>query len=75
VNEPGLLRGVRLGALVVGAACLLYAMVLAPEQTRSRDIAWSVGVAALVLSLVANWLLRRATAEPPSRVDRTGDSR
>jgi hypothetical protein len=60
VNEQRILRIARLGGLGLGSLCLLWAMLVVPEEPGSRDLAWSVGVAALVLALVANWLLRRA---------------
>jgi peptidoglycan/LPS O-acetylase OafA/YrhL len=53
------LRLVRLGALAAGSAALLLAMLAFPESPRPRDVAWSVGVALLILAVVANHLIPR----------------
>ena len=74
MNDARLLRHVRLGALVVGAVLLLIAMLVVPEKPRPRDLAWTLGVACLILSLVANWLLRRAP-DGDADVDPTGGRR
>jgi hypothetical protein len=60
VNDLRILRVARYAALGVGAISLLWAMLVVPEEPRYRDLAWTVGVAALILSLVANWLLRKS---------------
>jgi peptidoglycan/LPS O-acetylase OafA/YrhL len=49
----------RAAALVAGSIALVAAMLLLDGQPRWRDLAWSVGVALLVLALVANRLLAR----------------
>lgn len=49
-----------MAALAAGAAALLAAMLLVPEGSRWRDVWWSVGVALLLLALVANRLIARA---------------
>lgn len=54
------LRAVRLGAVVAGSVSLLLAMTVWSETPGPRDLCWAIGVALLVLSLVANRLLRRA---------------
>jgi peptidoglycan/LPS O-acetylase OafA/YrhL len=53
------LRWVRLGALAAGSAALVLAMLAFPESARARDMAWTVGVALLILSVVANHLIPR----------------
>lgn len=54
------LKLVRLAALAGGGAALLVVMLLMPEGSRWRDVLWSVGVALLILALVANRLIARA---------------
>jgi peptidoglycan/LPS O-acetylase OafA/YrhL len=64
------LRPIRMAALAGGAILLLVAMLLLPEGSRWRNLAWSVGVALLILALVVNRLIakgeKRDSAEPES---------
>lgn len=53
-------RWVRLAALLAGMVSLVLAMVVLQDQPRARDWAWAIGVALLVLSLVANRLIPRS---------------
>jgi len=53
-------RVVRLVALLAGMIALVFAMVVFKEQPHSRDWAWTIGVALLVLALVANRLVKPA---------------
>jgi hypothetical protein len=55
---------VRLAALFAGMGALALAMVVWPQAGRARDWAWAIGVALLVLSLIANRLIARSA--PPS---------
>ena len=54
---------VRVLSLLAGSVALVFAMVVFPDQRRARDWSWTVGVALLVLSLVANRLIARLS--PP----------
>jgi peptidoglycan/LPS O-acetylase OafA/YrhL len=53
------LKIVRLAALFGGAALLMLAMLVFADEPRWRDLAWSVGVAFLILALVANRLVAK----------------
>ena len=53
-------RWVRLAALLGGMIALVFAMVVFQSEPHARDWAWSIGVALLVLSLVANRLVKPA---------------
>ena len=53
-----ILRIVRLVTLFAGMIALVLAMIVFPGEPRARDWAWTVGVALLILSLVANRLLK-----------------
>ena len=53
-------RVVRLVALLAGMVALVFAMVVFKEQPHPRDWAWTIGVALLVLALVANRLVKPA---------------
>jgi hypothetical protein len=55
---------VRLLALFAGMAALALAMIVFPDAGRPRDWTWAIGVALLVLALVANRLIARSA--PPS---------
>lgn len=55
-----LVRWVRLFALLGGMTALVLAMVVFQEPSRARDWAWSVGIALLILSLVANRLIPKS---------------
>lgn len=55
---------VRLLALFAGMAALALAMIAFPDTRGARDWSWTIGVALLVLALVANRLIARST--PPS---------
>ena len=54
------LRVIRLGALAAGSAALLVAMLGFPDSPRPRDLAWTLGVALLVLAVVANHLIPKS---------------
>ena len=56
-----LVRWVRLAALLGGMIALVFAMVVFQGEPRVRDWAWTIGVALLVLSLVANRLVKPAS--------------
>jgi len=53
------LKPIRLAALAGGGVLLLVAMLLLPEEPRWRDLAWSVGVALLILVLVVNRMIAK----------------
>ena len=55
---------VRFVALFGGMIALVLAMVVFANQRRARDWAWAIGVALLVLSLIANRLISRSA--PPA---------
>jgi len=55
-----LLRVVRIVTLFGGMIALVLAMVVFPGEPRARDWAWTIGIALLVLSLVANRLVKPA---------------
>jgi hypothetical protein len=54
------LKPIRLAALAGGGLLLLVAMIALPETSRWRSLAWSVGVALLILVLVVNRMIARA---------------
>jgi len=56
-----ILRWVRLITLFAGMIALVLAMVVFPGEPKARDWAWTIGVALLVLSLVANRLVKPAS--------------
>jgi hypothetical protein len=60
VNGERVVRWVRLVALFGGMIALVFAMVVFGDEPRLRDWAWTIGIALLVLSLVANRLVKRA---------------
>jgi hypothetical protein len=66
-------RMVRLAALMTGCLALLAAMLLLPEGSRARNLAWSIGVALLALSLVANRLVAKSQNRRSSEVDRRSE--
>ena len=53
-----LVRWVRLVTLFGGMIALVLAMLVFPGEPRARDWAWAIGVALLILSLVANRLIK-----------------
>ena len=53
-----ILKIVRLVTLFAGMIALVLAMIVFPGEPRARDWAWTIGVALLVLSLVANRLVK-----------------
>jgi hypothetical protein len=59
-SNTRILRWVRMGALFGGMGALVLAMVVFPVETHARDAAFVIGVALLILSLVANRLLKPA---------------
>ena len=62
MNSEGtarVVRWVRLTALFGGMIALVFAMIVFQNEPHARDWAWTVGVALLVLCLVANRLIRR----------------
>jgi peptidoglycan/LPS O-acetylase OafA/YrhL len=65
MRDVRVLRAVRLGAVAAGSLSLLLAMTVWADAPGPRDLAWTIGVALLVLSLVANRLLRKAEAAAP----------
>lgn len=52
-----------MASLVIGCACIVLVMLIFPEESWSRDLLWPIGVAALILTLVANHLVKRADRE------------
>ena len=60
MNGERIVRWVRLVALFGGMVALVFAMVVFQNEPRSRDWAWTIGIALLVLSLVANRLVKPA---------------
>jgi hypothetical protein len=50
-----------MASLVLGAACVVLVLLIFPERPWPRDLLWSIGVASLVLTLVVNWILRKAS--------------
>ena len=67
MRDARVLRAVRLGAVAAGSLCLLLAMTLWADTPGPRDLAWTIGVALLILSLVANRLLRKMEAAAPDK--------
>ena len=59
-NAARVVRWVRLAALLGGMIALIFAMVVFQGEPRARDWAWTIGIALLVLSLVANRLAKPA---------------
>lgn len=53
-----LLVALRLVTLFAGMIALVLAMIVFPGEPRARDWAWTIGVALLILSLVANRLVK-----------------
>jgi len=66
-NDIRVLRAVRVGSVAVGSASLLLSMTVWAEAPGPRDLGWTIGVALLVLSLIANRLLRHAGAAASKR--------
>ena len=62
-----ILSRIRMTALVIGCLSLVAAMLLFPEERTPRDWLWSIGVAALVFTLVVNWVMRREAKREKER--------
>lgn len=59
-----------MASLVVGSVCIVLIMLVFPEKPWPRDLLWSVGVAALVFTLIVNRMLKKA-AEKADGNDKT----
>jgi hypothetical protein len=49
-----------MASLVAGSLCIVLVMLVFPESPWPRDLLWSIGVAALVFTLIVNWMLKKA---------------